>query len=420
MNDLLSRLDPALRHLLSCAAELADSAGVTLWLVGGVVRDLLLEAPIGRDVDLAVEGDPQHLASLLASAWGGQISARHLAFGTVTMVVDQWIIDLAQTRAERYPRPAVLPEVQPAPLALDLHRRDYSINAMAIRLVADQGHLAPMPVFDPLGGQADLAARRLRLLHNQSLRDDPTRLLRGARLASRLDLTPDPATAEQIAAALENRYLDLLTPERIQTELCLTLTEPDPAAVVALADRWGVTPQIIPGLRWSADLAQRAARYRRDTSDIAALAPAELTLAGLLLCDLNDAELAGLNRRYHWPAPVRRLIDELPAARALLPELSATPRASALDSLLQPYGIATIAVLHYAADQAAREATARYLRELRLIRPPLNGDDLRHLGIAPGPQLGRLLRDLRAATLDGMIRDRAAAEQWVRQQLAAS
>ncbi|OAN47470.1 polynucleotide adenylyltransferase [Chloroflexus islandicus] len=420
MNDLIFRLDPALQHLLARAAEIAPTIDATIWLVGGVVRDLLLELPIGRDIDLAVEGDVNQLASILAEAWGGQIAARHLPFGTVTIVVDQWVIDLAQTRTERYPHPAVLPEVQPAPIALDLHRRDYSINAMAIRLAAEHGRLVPMPLFDPLGGVADLADRRLRLLHSQSLRDDPTRLLRGVRLASRLNLTPDEATAAQIADALKAGYLALLTPERIQTELCLTLAEPDPAAVVALADRWGMTHQLIPGLHWTPALADRLARYRRDEYGIAPLAPAEVVIAGLLLYDLSDAELAMVLQRYHLPATIRDLINELIRLRRLTAAITAAASPSELDHILQPYSVATIAVLHYATDTPIPQLTARYLREWRFLRPPLNGDDLRELGVAPGPQLGRLLRDLRAAALDGLITDRIAAEQWVRQQLAAS
>ncbi|WP_322512437.1 CCA tRNA nucleotidyltransferase [Chloroflexus sp.] len=420
MHNLLFRLDPALQQLLARAAELAPTVNATVWLVGGVVRDLLLELPIGRDIDLAVEGDVNQLAPLVAEAWGGHITARHPPFGTATIVVDQWLIDLAQTRTERYPRPAILPEVQPAPLALDLYRRDYSINAMAIRLAARDGQLLPMPLFDPLGGVADLAARRLRLLHDQSLRDDPTRLLRGARLASRLDLTPDRATAAQIAAALAAGYLALLTPERIQTELCLTLAEPDPAAVVALSDQWGMTEQLIPGLRWTPALAERLARYRNDEYGIAALAPAEMVMAGLLLYDLSDDELAMFLQRYHLPTTIRHLINDLVSLRRLTAALTAAASPSELDKLLQPYSVPAIAVLHFASNAPMQPAIARYLREWRSLRPPLNGDDLRALGVTPGPRLGQLLHELRAATLDGLITDRAAAEQWVRQQLANS
>lgn len=419
-DQLLFRLDPALQQLLARAAEEAATVDATLWLVGGVVRDLLLDVPIGRDIDLAVEGDVNQLAPMLATIWNGEITARHPSFGTATIVAERWLIDLAQTRAEHYPQPAVLPEVYPAPLTIDLHRRDYSINAMAIRLAAQADRLLPMPLFDPIGGVADLAARRLRLLHERSLRDDPTRLLRGVRLAARLDLTPDPATARQITTALEAGYLALLSPERIQTELCLTLTEPDPVAVIALADRWGMTEQVVAGLSWTPALAERLNRYRCDEFKLAGIAPTELVLAGLLLYDLSDDALQTFQQRYHLATPARRLIDDMIALRGLIPAIKAAGRPSQLDTLLRNYSVAAIAVLHYATESPVPEITAHYLREWRLLRPLLNGDDLRELGVAPGPQLGQMLRDLRAAMLDGFIGDRAAAEQWVRQQLASA
>lgn len=420
MDDLITRLEPALRHLLARAADLASSVQATLWLVGGVVRDLWLGIPIGRDIDLAVEGDVHRIVPLLANVWGGDIVAQHPSFGTASITVGNWLIDLAQTRTERYPQPAVLPEVQPAPLALDLSRRDFSINAMAIQLVAQGNDLLPMPLFDPLGGATDLAARRLRLLHEQSLRDDPTRLLRGLRLAARLDLTPDAATRAQFQEAIAAQYLALLTPERVQTELCLTLSEPDPAAVVALADRWGVTYQIVPGLHWTPAMTERLARYQRDPAHVAAVAPTDLVIAGLLLYDVSDAELMMFLRRYHLPTPVRRMLNDLIALRVRLPTIASASSPSRLDALLQPYSVAAIAVLHYATDELIQQNIARYLHEWRLLRPPLNGDDLRQLGVPPGPQLGQLLRHLRAATLDGLITDRATAEQWVRQQLVDS
>lgn len=152
MDNLITRLEPELRRLLARAVDLASSVQATLWLVGGVVRDLWLGVPIGRDIDLAVEGDVHRIVPLLANVWGGDIVAQHPSFGTASITVGNWLIDLAQTRTERYPRPAVLPEVQPAPLALDLFRRDFSINAMAIQLVAQGNDLLPMPLFDPLGG----------------------------------------------------------------------------------------------------------------------------------------------------------------------------------------------------------------------------------------------------------------------------
>lgn len=210
-DELLARLPHELRALLARAATLADQGGTRLWLVGGVIRDVLLGLPPGRDIDLALEGDVAAIAPALAAALDGELVASHAAFGTAALLLDGFAVDLARTRAEHYPRPAALPEVRPASIEVDLARRDFSINAIAVGLRPTGAG----PLLDPFDGRADLRAGLLRLLHPLSLRDDPTRILRGLRLAARLGLQPEPASAAQIAEATERGYLGLLTPERV-------------------------------------------------------------------------------------------------------------------------------------------------------------------------------------------------------------
>jgi tRNA nucleotidyltransferase (CCA-adding enzyme) len=272
-------------------------------------------------------------------------------------------------------------------------------------------------MIDPFDGRGDLAARRLRLLHPASLRDDPTRLLRGLRLASRLDMHPDAATAAQIADALAQGYLGLLTPERILGELCLALAEPRPDTALALADTWGVTPQLVPGLAWSDALAERFDR-RRGGGALSAIGYqlSAMINAGLLCYDLSAGDLLAIAGRYPLPAPLARLLAELPGARAASGMISAATPPSQIDLLLRPYGQATICVLHYAEAGLPGQAAARYLGEIRPSRPPLDGRDLQRLGVAAGPAIGRLLAALRAAHLDGEIQTREQAEQWVRAQ----
>lgn len=410
---LLEDLPGELRAVLTAAAARAE--GVGLWLVGGVVRDLMLGRPLSRDIDLAVEGEVGALAAGLAAATGGRVAASHAAFGTATVEVpapgggEQIVVDLARTRVERYARPAALPEVAPAPIAADLIRRDFSVNAMALELRADGGTLQAGRLLDPFGGQGDLAAGRLRLLHEASLRDDPTRILRGIRLAARIGLGPEPATAAQIAAALAAGSLGLLTPERALAELCLALAEPRPDAALQTADRWGATPQLVPGLSWSERL---GARSERCAAGAAGVEQGPLVWAGVLLYDLGPEELAGVAARYPLPGEAAALLRQIPPLRALAPGLGEGGANSQIDRLLRPYATAAISVLHYA-EPAAAAAASRYLRALRPARAPLDGNDLRRLGIGPGPALGRLLEGLRAATLDGQVTSRAEAEAWV-------
>lgn len=401
---------------LARAAALAASQGARLWLVGGVVRDLLLAIPLGRDLDLAVEGDALALATALA-AGGGRVAAAHAPFGTATVELPvaggaPLLVDLARARVERYPRPAALPEVRPAPIEDDLIRRDYSVNAMALELRADGGALAAGRLLDPFGGRGDLRRGLLRLLHAESLRDDPTRILRGLRLAARLGLAPEPASAALIERALRERSLGLLTHERVLGELCLALEEPRPDETLRVADAWGVTAQILPGLAWGRAVAERGERIAAGGGP----QPGPLVWAGALLYDLADAELAALAARYPLPAEHASLLRQIPALRAVAPTLTAGAPNSAIERLLRPFTPEAVAVLHYA-EPGAAAASARYLTSLRGARAPLDGNDLRRLGVAPGPQLGRLLDELRAAALDGAVAGRAEAEAWVRSRI---
>jgi tRNA nucleotidyltransferase (CCA-adding enzyme) len=417
--DLLAGLPPALAAALGRAVELAAAREARLWLVGGVVRDLFGGVSLGRDVDLAVEGDAVSLATALAPALGGRLVASHPAFGTATVAFPapalsprDLVFDLAGAREEEYPRPAALPVVRSVDIASDLRRRDFSINAIAVELRLEGGRPRPGVLLDPFAGRADLAASRLRLLHQASLRDDPTRLLRGLRLAARLGLTPDEATAAQIADALGRGYLAMLTPARVLAELCLALDEPRPDQVLALADAWGVTAQLVPGLVWSAEAAARLASLREGG------ATSGLVMAGLLCYQLAPRGLAEIARRYPLPASFGRLFGELPAAREAAQRLGPDLCPSQVDDALRPFSAATIDVLHYAEPGPAGQIVGRYLREIRPARPPLDGRDLQRIGVAPGPEIGRALDALRAAYLDGAVSTAEQAETWVRQRLA--
>lgn len=409
---MLHAIPDDLRALLALAAAQSEANGARVWLVGGLVRDLLLGLPPSRDVDLAVEGEVGRLAAGLAAAAGGRVTASHAPFGTATVVVPSAggpvVLDLARTRVERYARPAALPEVTPAPIEADLIRRDFSMNAIAVELRREGDEPRAGRLLDPFDGRGDLAGGRLRLLHADSLRDDPTRLLRGVRLAARLGLEPEAGTRTQIDAALAAGYLGMLTPERILGELCLTLGEPRPDATLRLADAWGVTPQVVPGLHWSEELAERSARLAAASG----VEERELVWAGLLLYDLGEGELAVVAGRYPLPGEAAALLRQLGPLRGLAPALAGGTPNSRIERLLRPCGATAVRVLHFAEPRAA-VAAARYLSELRAARPPLDGNDLRRLGVAPGPAMGRLLEELRAAALDGVVATRAEAEAWV-------
>lgn len=210
--------DPVVRRV-------AEAAGSTpIWLVGGSVRDLLLGRVPG-ELDFVLEGPVAEAAVTLDPA------ARVFeTFGTAELFVDRTPVDLAQARSESYPEPGALPVVRPADLSTDLHRRDFSVNAIAFP-IEPAGEIT-----DPFDGMADLRSGVLRVLHSESFRDDPTRALRGARYCSRLGLSPDPDTL----SGLQMVDLETVSADRVDRELDLVASEEDPASALELLASWGV------------------------------------------------------------------------------------------------------------------------------------------------------------------------------------
>src|SRR4051794_6878520 len=226
--DVLSRLPAG-----TVLDRLDGRSGV--WVVGGAVRDALLGRE-PKDIDLVIEGDAVALASEL-----GQVGEVHDRFGTVTVDVDGTTVNVAMARTERYPAPGALPEVEPAALADDLARRDFTVNAIAADL--DGGlHEAP-------SARDDLAAGQLRVLHERSFLDDPTRLWRLARYAARLGFGIEADTERLAREAVAGGALDTVSGPRIGNELMLALDEPDPVAALVAASELGLITQSVPRQR---------------------------------------------------------------------------------------------------------------------------------------------------------------------------
>jgi tRNA nucleotidyltransferase (CCA-adding enzyme) len=353
---------------------LADVPGV--WVVGGAVRDSLLGRD-PRDLDLVVEGDAAEVARLL-----GEEPLLHERFGTATA---NGVVNLAAARRERYERPGALPEVElGAPIAEDLARRDFTVNAIALRLA--DGELQAVP-----GALEDLARRRLRVLHDGSFLDDPTRLLRLVRYAARLRFQIEQATRGLAFAAVEGGALATVTPSRLGNELRLLLEEPQPAAVCGL-EAFGIGPQMLPGFNVDPDLVERAQR----------LTPADgrpdlVALAATCL-DASAPDLAGRLDACEFPARERDTVTAAATrARVLAPVLGGMEDASAIWALLRREAPETVAL---AGALGAPEQAKRWLDDLRHAKLAITGDDLLAAGLE-GPAVGRGLDAATAAMLDG-------------------
>ena len=325
------------------------AAGAPVYLVGGVVRDLLL-GEHRADVDLVAEGDAADVARRL----GGEVRT-HARFGTATARVDGLTVDVAGARTESYEAPGALPDVRPAALADDLARRDFTINAMAVALTGEP------ELIDPPAGLADLRAGVLRVLHPGSFTDDPTRALRAARYAARLGFEVE----EQTAQLLEDADLETVSDDRVAAELHRIAEEVDPVAALGLIARWGLIE--ISGERLE-------------------LATA---LARLLAADPWSA-VAG-----RADAIVAAATGDLEAAEQLA---SRSPR--------RPSEVVAAARGSSGVDLAIARAMGAewlddYVGSLRDVRLEIGGAELIDAGVAEGPAVGRGLAEALRARLDG-------------------
>lgn len=368
--------------------------GARLFLVGGSVRDALLGTTL-TDLDLAVEGaDAADLAAALAVATGGR-RAQHAAFGTASVRLPGGLgVDLATAREERYPEPGALPEVVHSDVRRDLGRRDFTINAMALRLSPE-----PAVLIDPFGGLGDLRRGLLRSLHPLSFTEDATRIVRGARLAGRLGFAFDPETAAQLRRALAEGRAASVSAERLRTELDITLREAVPSrALEVMADYDAL--RAMYGLAHPREVLERLDAVREAGRDVP---PAGYLLAMLL--PLTDAAAEAVVGRFHLPG---RLAASRSRLRALL--AGADPS----DEVLRTLGRAGRAVL-----EAHGEPHDERVRAFESLagRRRLRGRDLLELGMAPGPDVGRILGEVERARrhrrVDGFDEELALARRLV-------
>ena len=235
MKNILSQLDHESLTIVRSIGALAHKQGVVAYLVGGPVRDLLLKCP-NIDLDITVEGNGIRLADAFASLHQGSKVTRYLAFKTATVqLADGRLVDFATARKETYARGGVFPKVQPSTIKEDLHRRDFTINAMAIAIGPDTGG----KLVDPYKGMVDLRSKRIRVLHDKSFVDDPTRILRAARFKARLGFKIEAKTLRLLRSAIKIKVLDTIKPQRYLKDFNKILKEPKSLESIKCLKSWG-------------------------------------------------------------------------------------------------------------------------------------------------------------------------------------
>ena len=386
-----------LQELVRKMAGHAAAHGQKVYLVGGIVRDLLLGYP-NLDLDLVVEGDAVELAKQVAEIGLAKLLAHH-RFGTAKLRYNEFTVDLATARKETYSRPGALPEVTRGTLVDDLIRRDFSINAMAVSLSADDyGQL-----IDLYQGTNDLEHHLIRILHPGSFRDDATRILRGVRYEQRLGFEFEAETARFLKRDIP--MLDTVSGDRIRHELELVLKEKRPELAISRLGELGVLSRISPSLKGNGRIAEEFAGARRLEK------PAQLPSLYfcLLAYSLNQTDIGQFLARLNMPAKLSKAMRDTLLLQTALPLLNGPAlKRSDIYCLLREYELTAIKANAVATESpTVRRRLQLFLAKLRYVRTALHGDDLKVLGIPPGPEMGTILQTLHRAKLDGEVHSRA-------------
>lgn len=418
------------RSWLESFVARAGRRGVDLYLVGGPVRDLALGRGI-RDVDLLVESSQsKKLESLLRKMQGDELKVvRHERFGTWVLSTPTFELDIATTRRESYAAAGALPDVEPAGLLEDLERRDFRVNALALPLQplrpAGSGGDAGAPrgskrervkVLAPESALEDLSGKRLGVFHAQSFLDDPTRALRAARLAPRLDFQLSRASKVALRDALRDGAFGRVSGDRLRREFEKLFSDSvlglDPAVALKRLASWHVLAALEPGLGLPREVAAPLRRLGRSLLRPSwRLARHRPWVAGLAVW--LSAFPPAMRRRALVRLSVRgetkqRIVDFPKRRDGALKKLEKTRGRGGVDALLGDFDEETLLALHACANPSVRRRIVRWASEDRERRAPIAGSDLIELGLE-GPAVGRALARVRAAWLDSTIKSRQEA-----------
>jgi tRNA nucleotidyltransferase (CCA-adding enzyme) len=437
---LQESLNPVQYSLLRLIGEEIGVLNYTVYVVGGFVRDLLLNNHqldvSALDMDIVIEGNAIAFAHRMQSLYGGRV-VPHKRFNTAKWLLDDphhaidkqklfadltnaggsaggtadqlpAHLDFVTARTEFYTAPTVLPTVEDSSIKLDLHRRDFTINTLALCLNRERwGEL-----LDFWGGVNDLKLGVIRILHSLSFVDDPTRILRAARYEQRFGFKIEARTLELLLGAVE--LLDRVTPARIRHELERILMEETPEKALARLQELGVLHQLHPALTFDARLAEafaalRAARAQARSDQLLATESIDLLYWGILVGKIPAVAHTQLAARLGLRGETQQVMAGLAHLHRHLGELQQPDlKPSQVVAILDPVDPITLALLPmiYADQTQVRDYAERYLSTWRHLQPELDGHDLAQMGIARGPIYSVILRKLRAARLDGKIETR--------------
>ena len=416
ISDKLELVDEQLLELLKKSGRLADSLDFDLYIVGGFPRDLVL-GQVNHDLDLVVEGDGIEFARELAKKLGGHLDIYH-EFGTAVVSLEDLKLDIATTRVEYYPQVASLPEVEQGSIQQDLFRRDFTINALAIQLnEASFGQLV-----DYFSGKEDLEKGLIRLLHNFSLYDDPTRIFRGFRFASRYDYEFEENTEDLIKHAIELDVIEKLSNDRLFNKLELGLKDRNPVRFISLLNEYDILPYFSAGIEWNHETENLENNVTKvldwlHNLDIVTSFEEWVLYLIVLVHGLDETEIKDFANKFNINKNLfDRLMTSLKADK-YIQILHDAEDNSAIYYLLQGLAIEDMLFL-LIKDFSLEEQIRLYLEKLQWINLEVSGEEIIALGYSPGPMFREILDEVKKAKLNGEVETYAEEKEYLEQLLS--
>ncbi len=418
MKKYLEKLPREIKSFISVTSNLASGCNMPVYLVGGFVRDLILGVD-NLDLDIVVEGDGIKFAELLSCKLNAGLTV-HKRFGTATLVIDKYFkVDIATARKEYYPQPAHLPEVTSGTLKDDLVRRDFTINAMAISI--NRGDFGDF--IDCFGGRKDLTAKKIRVLHNLSFIDDPTRILRAIRFEQRFGFKIEPKTLKLLKEAKRLKMLERVQPHRLRDELILLLKEDNPlkqlGRIKGLIGFNFIDPRLKLSKKTAAFLKSIESQIRWFKEAYPRRRKLDVWLMYLmgLISELNAGDIKSICKSFAFRRGEEiRMVSYKKIKPGFYRKLGSDKiKPSQIYSMLEPLSYEVI-ILIKAATKG--KAIAKHIDDFFGIyngmRIHVSGEDLRKLGMAPGPDYQKIFHRILNAKLDGLVKTRMAELELIK------
>ena len=412
------RLPKKILEILKQVGEVAAELDFNAYVVGGFVRDLLLKHE-NLDIDIVIEGDAIEFARRFAGRYGAR-SRQFQKFKTAVIIFpDGFKIDVATARTEYYEAPGALPIVEYSSIKMDLYRRDFTINTLALKL--NPGEYGTL--LDFFGAQRDLKEGRISLLHNLSFVEDPTRVFRAIRFEQRFKFRITRLTANLIANAVKNNFFDRLSGTRLFQELKLILMEENPIPAIARLAEFNLLKAVHPRLGYDAGTKAMLDRVQAVVSWYDLLYLEEKYQGWLvyflgLVEPLTPGELEEMLRRFNLPAKQTAvLVKGKETADEGLGRLFryGEPSRSQIYHLLDPLDTEYLLyMLAKSRQEPSRRAISLYFTHLKRLKPEFKGRDLLAMGHKPGPLIKEMLERLLEARLNEEVRSRKEEKEFIR------